>query len=91
MSLQNMQILLIIFPQSKASLLLSQWIICHIAVPALPTYTHSVKDKSIMTNKNNMYMQDDAEGVLRMNGICSFVIQGTGTLPQSGLTSLPLL
>lgn len=86
-----MQILLIIFPQSKASLLLSQWIICHIAVPALPTHTHSVKDKSIMTNKNNMYMQDDAEGGLRMNGICSFVIQGSGTLPQSGLTSLPLL
>lgn len=44
-----------------------------------------------MTNKNNMYMQDDAEGGLRMNGICSFVIQGSGTLPQSGLTSLPLL
>lgn len=48
-------------------------LVCHTAVPALSTYTHAVKDKTIMTNKDNMYMQDDAG--LSMNRIWPFVIQ----------------
>lgn len=57
--LQNMPILLTTLPQSKALLLVSHWLICHIAVPAL-SHLYPLCERQIHNDKGNMYIQDDA-------------------------------
>lgn len=75
-------------PPSERSLVAVISLICHIAIPALPTYTHTVKDKAQMTKITCicLIMLDCA-----WIDFGHLLFKSSGTLPQRTLTRFPLL